>query len=85
MESLLHSYYREEIGREKRNTERKRTEAHEEEEKNELCYTGRVINRMCKTTITHISHQDETKSLGDRSCVHPSITGSSLLLSQVRV
>lgn len=28
-------------------------EAHEEEEKNELCYTGRVIDRMCKTTIMH--------------------------------
>ena len=31
-------YFDREIGRKKRNTERKRMEEHEEEEKNELCY-----------------------------------------------
>lgn len=78
------SLYQEEIGRKKRNTERKRMEEHEEEEKNERCYTGLVIDRMCKTTIKHVSHQDETKSLGDHSFVCRSITGSPLLLSQIR-
>ena len=52
-------------------------EEHEEEEKNELCYAGLVIDRMYKTTITHLSHQDETQSLGDHNCVCPSITASS--------
>lgn len=59
-------------------------EEQEEKEKNERGYTGLVIDRMCKTTIKHISHQGETKSLGDHSCVCPSITGSPLPLSQIR-
>lgn len=62
---------------ERRGTQGKRMEEHEEEENNELCYTGLVIDRMCKTTITYVSHQDETQSLGDHSCVCPSITASS--------
>ena len=56
----------------------------QEEEKNEWGYTGLVIDRMCKATIKLVSHQGETKSFGDHSCVCPSITGSPLPLSQIR-